>query len=214
MEFGDSLEALIPSYLVGVNRNSLKEGLKQFTPENRGKEINYENFFKIYNHNYFMQSDLVKEIRFAHWNSENTQYEKEYLDAIIVSNTCDISYSNNRDVNIKQCLLAPIIDLNEYLIDLQEKGYNEDKIRSFKQNAKAQLLSNAFYIPQHIDNGKEYLALFDRIFWFPTDELNSLIPSITEDKIASLNFFGFYLFIFKLSYHLCRLPEECDREVA
>lgn len=213
MAFGDNLESLIPSYLIGNDRSRLKEGLKQFTPELKGNPIDYSDFFKIYNHDYFMQSDIIKEIRFAFWNPENAIYEKEYPDAIIVSNTCDISYSNKRDVNIKQCLLAPIIDLNEYLIDLKEKGYTEEKVYSFKQNAKAQLLSNIFYIPQHSENAKEYIALLDRIFWFSTDELNSFIPTISEDRIASFSYFGFYLFIFKLSYHLCRLPEECDREV-
>ena len=214
MSFGDDyFEKILPSYLVEADKTRLKEALRQFTIEERGNEISYSNFYRSYDHAYFMQSDLIKEIRVSKWDDESTQFQKGYTDAIIISNTCDISFENKRDVNTKQCLFAPLIDFNEYLADLEKAGYSKDKIISFSQNVMAQLRTNIFYLPVHFKEGKEYIVLLDNIFWFPTAELNSYIENIDENRITSFTHFGFYLFILKLSYHLCRLPEQCDREV-
>ena len=214
MSFGDDyFEKILPSYLVEADKTRLKEALRQFTVEERGKEINYTNFYRSYDHAYFMQSDLIKEIRISNWDDEKAEFQKGYTDAIIISNTCDISFENKQDVNTKQCLFAPLIDFNEYLADLETAGYNKDKILNFSQNVKAQLRTNIFYLPVHFKEGKEYIILLDNIFWFPTAELNSYIDNIDENRITSFTHFGFYLFILKLSYHLCRLPEQCDREV-
>lgn len=214
MSFGDdNFEKILPSYLVDADKTRLKHALRQFTFEERGNEINYSNFYRGYDHAYFMQSDLIKEIRVSKWDDERAEFQKGYTDAIIISNTCDISFENKRDVNTKQCLFAPLVDFNEYLADLEKAGYSKDKITSFSQNVKAQLRTNIFYLPMHFKEGKEYIVLLDNIFWFPTAELNSYIDNIDENRITSFTHFGFYLFILKLSYHLCRLPEQCDREV-
>ncbi len=214
MSFGDDhFEKILPSYLVDAEKARLKQALSQFTVDERGNEINYSNFYRDYNHAYFMQSDLIKEIRIGNWNEEKGEFQKAYTDAIIISNTCDISFENKRDVNTKQCLFAPLLDFNEYLADLEIAGYSKDKINSFSQNVKAQLRTNIFYLPIHFKEGKEYIVLIDNVFWFPTSELNSYISDIEDNRITSFTHFGFYLFILKLSYHLCRLPEQCDREI-
>lgn len=215
MAFGDdNFESLLPPYLVEPEKSRLKDALKQFMPEHRGSEIDYGDFYKAYQNDYFLQGDLVKEIRIPILDQGSFTYSKAYTEAIIISNTCDISFENKRDVNSKQCLLAPVVEFKEYLKDLESQGYEVDKIKSFEQNAKAQLCTNIFYLPASSNENKEYIAILDRIFWFPTSELNSYLETIDDDRISSLSHYGFYLFILKLSYHLCRLPEQCDREVA
>lgn len=214
MPFGDDyFEKILPAYLVESDKGRLKEALRQFTIEERGKEVDYSNFYRSYDHAYFMQSDLIKEIRVSQWNEESAEFTKGYTDAIIISNTCDISFDNKHDVNTKQCLFAPLIDFNEYLSDLEAAGYSKEKISSFSQIVKAQLRTNIFYLPIYYKENKEYIVLLDNVFWFPTAELNSYIDKIDDNRTTSLTHFGFYLFILKLSYHLCRLPEQCDREV-
>jgi hypothetical protein len=215
MPFGDdSFDSLLPPYLVEPEKSRLKDALKQFTPEHRNAQIDYSDFYKNFQYDYFLQGDLVKEIRVASWNETSLNYDKAYTDAIIISNTCDISFENKREYNPKQCLLAPVISFKEYLSDLETQGYEIEKIKSFEQNVKAQLCTNIFYLPPYFNGEEEYIAILDRIFWFPTSELNSYIATIDEDRINSLNQYGFYLFVLKLSYHICRLPEQCDREVA
>jgi hypothetical protein len=212
MAFGENLELLLPSYLIDSQKSRLKDALSQFVNKD-SNEINYTDFYREFNHSYFLQSDLVREIRFAEWEDNSATFIKAYTQAIIISNTCDISFENKRSINSKQCLLAPLVDFQDYLNDLESNGYNEDQILAFSKNVRYQLSTNIFYLPQnHIDN-REYIVLLDNIFWFPTEELNSYINEIQKTRITSLSHFGFYLFILKLSYHLCRLPEQCDRAI-
>jgi hypothetical protein len=214
MSFGDDyFEKVLPNYLVEPNKSRLKRALQQFIPDERNGEIDYSDFYKTHQIDYFLQSDLVKEIRIAHWNEDVTNFDKKYTDAVIISNTCDISLENKHDLNQKQCLFAPLINFNSFLTDLRDGGYSEEKIVSFSNNVKSQLISNLFYFPLHNKEKKEYLIFLDKIFWFPTSELNSYTENIEDNRISSLTHFGFYLFILKLSYHLCRLPEQCDRNI-
>ncbi|MEP5611451.1 MAG: hypothetical protein ABJP45_04345, partial [Cyclobacteriaceae bacterium] len=60
-------------------------------------------------------------------------------------------------------------------------------------------------------NEKEYIAYLDDTSNITIEELGLLKENLSENRIASLDFFGYYLFVLKLSYHLCRLPEETDR---
>lgn len=213
MAFADDLDKIFPAYLADGGKGRLKEALEQFAPEHRGKEINYDSFYKVYDHPYFMQSDLLREIRMSHWNDSEGNYVKNYTDAIIISNTCDISSDNEHKANSKQCLFAPLLDFAAYTDNLQREGYEGEKLEQFIKTVKAQLVSNLFYLPSTRNEKKDFVVLLDRIFWFPTNELNGYIEGIQDNRIASLSHFGYYLFIMKLSYHLCRLPEQCDREV-
>jgi hypothetical protein len=212
MAFGDNFDLILPNYLVNEDKSRLRDALRQFTVNEKGNEINYTDFYKSYEHGYFMQSDLVKEIRMSLWNDEGEVFEKVYSDAIIISNTCDISFENKHSINSKQCLLAPLIDFNEYINDLVGSGYEKEKLDQFILTVKSQLVTNLFYLPLFHKDKKEYVVFLDNIFWFPAIELNSYLENIQDNRIASLSHFGYYLFILKLSYHLCRLPEQCDRE--
>ena len=212
MAFGDDLDKILPSYLVQSKKTRLKEALIQFTNDDGRKEIDYTDFYRAYHHSLFMQSDLVKEVRLPVWNDVNAVFDKGYTDAIILSNTCDISPSNEHDLNTKQCLFAPIINLNDYLQALKDEGYDAGKIIQFKNTIQAQLISNLFYLPICHKENIDYIVLLDNVFWFPKSELNSYISDIEDNRIASLSLFGYYLFILKLSYHLCRLPELNERE--
>lgn len=79
MAFGDDFDLILPNYLVDEDKARLKDALKQFTVDEKGKEINYNDFYKSYGHAYFMQSDLVKEIRMSLWNDDGAFFEKNIL---------------------------------------------------------------------------------------------------------------------------------------
>lgn len=212
MAFGESdWTSLLPSYLASENKGRLQQSIEQFHPSNR-KEIAYDNFYKNYEYNYFLQGDVVIDIRTANWNSEQKIYDKSYVEGLILSNTCDISFGNTRNINPKQCLFAPLLNLEEYLGDLITEGYSEKQVSDFKKNVKSQFYSNLFYLPALDTTKPEKIALLDHIFWHPIEELEPLMETINEERLSSLNHYGFYLLVFKLSYHFCRLPEQCDRE--
>jgi len=214
MPFGDNFESLFPSYLVDSDKGRLRNSLKQFIGGELKNEIDYSDFYKEYHYDYFMQSDLIREIRFAYWDEENKIFQKRYTDGIILSNTCDISFDNTHSINEKQCLFAPVIELADYIIDLIGAGLDQAKISQFIKTIKSQQITNILYLPANHNNSKEYVVLLDNVFWFPIKELKQYTEDISSNKISSLGYFGYYLFILKLSYHLCRLPEQCDREVA
>ena len=210
--FGDDyFEKILPSYLTSSVKDRLKEGLSQFIPDTQGNNISYDYFYSDDTHPYFKQSDLIAEIRFPQWNAVTEEFERTYTDSMLLSNTCDVNPDNPRITNTKQSIFAPIVNFREYLHDLRENGIPETQISSFENEVKRQRISNIFYLPPFEKDGPDYITLLDKVFWLPSTNLNSRLLYISEDRIKSLAYFGFYLFIFKLSYHFCRLPEEADR---
>lgn len=202
--------ALLPSFLTSSDKERLKQALAQFKKDDH-KNISYLDFYSMYDYNYFLQADILSEIRYPKWDHTNRVYKASFPDSIIISNSCDISFENNRNINPKQCLFAPLVELAEFESDLIAAGYEASKLNQLFSEIRRQSISNLLYLPHRPDNKKEYIAFLDRLFWLPIDDLNSLVGSIKDDRVASLNQFGYYLFVLKLSYHICRLPEEIDR---
>lgn len=217
MKFGeDNFELLLPSYLTSEQKTRLKDALAQFTIQRETKnpsgELGYSNFVTRQACEYFKQSDLVYQIRYPHLNENTFEFEKYYTTAIILSNTCDISDDNTHTLNKKQCVLAPIIELDLYIETLKTlDDFSDPRLASFLNELKLQRITNIFYISDN--GGSEYIALLDKIFWFPTDELNSYLEEIDETKLLSLTQFGYYLFLLKLTFHFSRFPEALDRAV-
>jgi hypothetical protein len=133
----DHFERILSPYLTADTKSRLKEGLQQFFPESLAQEIRYDNFYKGDVDPYFKQADLIAEIRSPEWNSVSRQYDALYTDAILLSNTCDVSPGNQRGVNLKQALFAPVISLQEYIKDLRQNGYANAQIVLKKQIDKA-----------------------------------------------------------------------------
>lgn len=206
-------DMIFPSYLTIEDKSRLSEWLKQFKNHSdqtwNSSKIDYTNFISTNPDQSFLQSDLIKEIRYANLIEVEGQltFEKTYTNAIILSNSCDINPENDRNWNVKECVLAPVIKLSEYQNNLIENDYS-DYARIIEE-IKQQKITNLFYIPDLNSDG--YIAKLDKSFWFSAEELNSYTEDISENRILSLTLFGYYLFLVKLSYHFCRFPSEKDR---
>jgi hypothetical protein len=208
-DFG-MIEHLFPEYLTKTEKGRLLQALEQFKDEkatSKWSTKTYSNFYAPANYPYFLQGDLVREIRYPNWNKAENIFQRTFTDAIIISNTCDLDLSNLRKAH-KQVVLAPLLELEEYINELAIFDVN---IEETLQKIRTQSTSNILYLPPNLSNGKEYICHFDKAFWFPTEELNSYSTDIGITRIASLDYFGYYLFLVKLSYHFCRLPEEKQR---
>tara|TARA_R110000868_G_scaffold33567_8_gene121650 strand:- start:1186 stop:1809 length:624 start_codon:yes stop_codon:yes gene_type:complete len=203
MDFIEKLDALMPDYLTDENKNRLREGLRQFTNESIISK-NYTDFYSTTQYDFFLQGDLIRQLRFPVFDFKKGNYSKKYFDALVVSNTCDIDKNNNQKIP-KEVLLAKAIPLDEYILDL--KKINVEKIDEKIIQIKKQFYSNLLYLPP-TKNSKEYIVLLDDICQISRQELNNLMDDIPNNRIDVLDHFGYYLFVFKLSYHLCRLPEE------
>lgn len=205
----NSLEDLLPlpSYLTAERKDRLKKSLMQFTGQDIAHK-NYTDFYSSHIHKIFLQGDLIREFRFSSFNFNTGLYEKIYMDAIIISNTCDFDPNNSSSLR-RNVLIAPIIPLEEYIKELQGEGVED--IKNKVAQIKKQLYSNLLYLPVTNDR-VEYIAILDIIQEITKDELNNLLTKIPDSRIETLDYFGYYLFVLKLSYHLCRLPEDKYRE--
>ena len=203
------IEHLFPDYLTATEKGRLFQALEQFKDAHaKGKWSNkvYSHFYATSADNYFLQGDLIREIRYPDWNSEDKIYQRTYTDALILSNTCDLDLTNIRKA-YKQVVLAPIIELDQYIEEFTDEQDLEEMVKSIKSQTK----SNILYLPPNLMSDKDYICHLDKAFWFPIEELNSYLPDIAQTRISSLDYFGYYLFLVKLSYHFCRLPEEKQR---
>ena len=204
-DFG-MIEHLFPEYLTKPQKGRLLEALAQFKDATDSRKWNskiYSGFYAPNRYDYFLQGDLVREIRYPDYDKEGKSFKRAFTDALILSNTCDLDVTNIRKTS-KQVVLAPLLELSRYT-------ENQVGLDDIIKDMKSQTISNIFYLPPNPKNGKEYICHLDKAFWFPTEELNTYVADMPQNHIASLDYFGYYLFLVKLSYHFCRLPEEKQR---
>lgn len=208
-----ALETFLPGYLRPDVKNRLQSGLKSFfNDETPNRERNYSGFYLLNAPLYLMQSDVVQSVRAIEWDLSIHDYVLCYTPAMILSNTCDITPENIRNANVKQVMLAPIIPLDEYEKDLRKAQIGSDQLRSFLTTLRRQELSNIFYLPPNHRNGKEYMVVLDKAFWQPLNAIETINSNLQQQRFLSLSHWGFYLFLLKISYHWCRLPETDDRQ--
>lgn len=201
----------LPSYLTTEEKGRLNHALQQFKDE-QGKvwhQRHNTHFYTQKKFDSFLQGDLLLQIRYPSWNNQTNTFNKVYIDTIILSNTCDLDLNNDRTIT-KEVVLAPMTEYSLYIDELA-LVLGKTVPPSLEDAIKAQTYSSLFYLPKTPVNSIDYVCHFDKAFWFPTEELHSYLPDIEQTRIASLDYFGYYLFLVKLSYHFCRLPEEKQR---
>lgn len=124
---------------------------------------------------------------------------------IILSNSCDISKENSRVLPVN-VTFAPIIKLSRMIARLKEHGLDENKINSRVLGIREQRISNIFYLPSDGILDEDYIALLDDIHSMPIN-----LHKTSERKLFTLSMAGFYIFLFKISVHFCRIQENIDR---
>jgi hypothetical protein len=200
------IEKFFPIELTEQRKGRLRDGLKTFALGTSPKT--YTDFYLASIPNYFLQGDLIFDLRFPQWDTENRIFEKAYFKSIILSNSCDIDEANQATRTLpKRVIIAKLFTLADFEEGLQT--LNIENSNAIVVNLKNQEYSNLMYFPPI--NNIEYIAFFDELGSITNEELNVLKSNISNNRIASLDLFGHYLLVFKLSYHLCRLPEEIDR---
>jgi hypothetical protein len=131
------------------------------------------------------------------------------VQAVILTNSCDIAGDNAR-LQSQQINFVPLIILDRYLELLRTNGISAERVDQHARDIRAQLITDIFYLPSDSEAGPERIALLHDIHTVP-------LPSFQNDqgkeRLFSLSDVGFYLFIFKLSVHFCRLHENIDRSM-
>lgn len=124
---------------------------------------------------------------------------------IVLSNSCDVSAENAR-VLPPNVTFAPIVKLSKIVERFEAHGLDGEKVASRLTDIKAQRVTSMFYLPADGMLDEDHVVLLDDLHSMPVE----VHPKAAE-KLFTLSMAGFYLFIFKLSVHFCRLHEDVDR---
>lgn len=124
---------------------------------------------------------------------------------IVLSNSCDVS-TENRRVRPPKVVFAPIIRLSKVVTRFEDRGLDGGRINDRIASIKRQQTSNVFYLPAGGPLSEDYVVFLDDLHSMPIEAHRK-----TAKKLFTLSMAGFYLFVFKLSVHFCRLHENVDR---
>lgn len=129
------------------------------------------------------------------------------ITGIVITNSCDLTADNARLVPSK-LTFAPLIPLSGYLSVLERGGVTKERILQHAGDIRAQAVNSMFYLPSTHDLIEEHVALLFDLHTVPTQAFEQ---DDGKRRVFSLSDIGFYLFVFKLSVHFCRLHENIDR---
>ncbi len=196
----DSIKDQIPYYLTEQQKEGLLKALNNFLKD----PIRETDYYDSYGHkDELLQGDSWTKLQIRNFDTG----EKGEILGIILSNTCDVTPDNKRDLPTK-ITFAPLIPLPAYVELLEKTGIDPDKIKNKIISIKEQKVTNIFFLPASSVLQRDYIALFDELHTMPSKvfELEK-----NKSKVFTLGYFGFYLFIFKLSIHFCRFHENVTR---
>lgn len=193
----DDIQDHIPRYLTVDAKDGIVRALKEDFPY----KINY---YTGLHQNELLQGDGWNRLDII--NLETAQ--KRDIKGIILSNSCDVSSKNQRDLP-SRIVFAPIIPVVDYERCLAVSGVSHDKINAKITAIKEQRVTSLFYLPQGGWLESDYCAVLDDLHSLPA---NRFYGNVEKTKQFTLSQVGFYLFLFKLSIHFCRFHENVLRD--
>lgn len=196
----DSLHDQIPYYLTRDQKEGLLKALKDF-PRNTPYYLTGQ--YKEEYQEKLLQGDGWTKLKIFNFYTG----EKASINGIVLSNTCDVTPENARELPVN-IVFAPIVLLSAYSAALEKGGISSEKIQQKILAIKAQQITTIFYLPAGDGLDKDHMVLLDDIHTIPAKAFEQ---ETGKSKQFTLSLFGFYLFVFKLSVHFCRLHEGVNR---
>lgn len=191
----EDIKEHIPYYLTQEAKEGLIKALKDF-PE----KVNY---YTTKHQDELLQGDG--------WNNLDIisveTAERKSIKGIILSNSCDISPENSRDVPAR-IVFAPIVPLSLYE-NLLTSGIDPKKVSSKVSSIKLQKVTSLFYLPKGGCLESDHIAVLDDLHTLPVQRF---CIKTDREKQFTLSQVGFYLFLLKLSIHFCRFHENVFRD--
>ncbi|MGI8655744.1 MAG: hypothetical protein ACR2LC_11050 [Pyrinomonadaceae bacterium] len=128
--------------------------------------------------------------------------------AMVISNTCDTSFSNARLLSPK-IAYCPIVKLSNYITLLRRNSIPESRIDTHIKEIRKQWITSIFFLPKGGSLPEDCVVLLDNL---NSCDVGYLSPeSVISLRLFSLSNYGFYVFLFKLAVHLTRIRESEDR---
>lgn len=190
----ESIEKQIPYYLTEDAKIGLVNALNAF-PHNTEYYLSRRNELK----NELLQGDLFAKLPIQQGD------EKKFVKGIILSNSCDISPDNKRDLPVN-VLFAPLVILDDYIKLLSSLKKSSEAIDEKIRIIREQRITNIFYLPASPEDERpECIVFLDQVYFIRSKNILDLLSS--GNKLATLSQVGFYIFLLKLSVHFCRFHE-------
>jgi len=199
MNIKESIKQFLPKYLSETDQKNLLQELDSF-PDNIDAR-----FFTttLKDEAIIFQGDGISGLQISNFPDSNIFTAK----CIITANTCDIDSSNKRlfDSRLTYC---PLLSLEKYVANLQNKGIAKIKINDHVSAIKSQKITQILYIPS---NGKlpETIVFLDRINNCKVSVIDK--ENISENRLFTLSNYGFYMLLLKLSISFTRIGESVNR---
>ncbi|MFD2614462.1 hypothetical protein [Paenibacillus gansuensis] len=181
-EFINFVEELFPS-IKPYTKENVKQAIKQF--QSSGKT---QKFCKAQPFPFLSQGDIVESLPFLRF-TENGEEKRYVTKGMLLSNTCDAE-------NDKEILFAPLLPIKDLKVDEL----------AVKNNMNYRLL----YIPDA--DLTDYVVDLSLINSYSKRLITHGISEGILKKTLSLNSYGYYLFLTKLTIHLLRPENEEVRE--
>ena len=196
MEFDPrNVETFLTPYLREDRKKGFLEALRDFPPT--------KNFYQNVGDPEPLQGDCwagVTVINFA-------DSRRDRIKGLVLSNSCDIAEANPRPFPVG-LNFAPLVPLARYEDTLQRAIGNRDRVANHIGDVRAQKVSSLFFLPDVGTLGGDSVAILDDVHTVPLDYFTR---DSAKSRVFSLSDVGFWLFLFKLSFHFCRFHERVDR---
>lgn len=201
MTLEDEIKIYLPKYLSAENYETLIKELEDFP-----KNIDQRMYTSLVDENLLCQGDIIKNMPYS--EIEHIERGVKNTDCIVLSNTCDVDPNNKRLFN-SRIMYAPLIELNKYKQILKGKGTATDQqINDHIRSIKEQQISQILYLPKSFAFN-ESIVFLDRVINIDNRTIDRM--SLKQRRLVSLSDYGFYLLLFKISVHFCRLQENVER---
>ncbi len=194
----ESLKEQIPYYLTKEQKEGFLTALRDF----QDSPVNTNYYFNGY------PNELLQGDGWTHLQARRFETgEKESILGIVLSNTCDVTPEHQRDFPVR-IAFAPLIPVAAYVGLLQNAGVDPNEIQDKVASIKEQKVTSIFFLPAGNGLQRDHIALFDELYTMPAEAFE---VEKARAKVFTLSMIGFYLFVFKLSYHFCRFSEDVAR---
>ena len=196
----DELRTYLPKYLSEENYQTLLGELKSF-PDNIDKRF----YTSSLDQTVLFQGDgydILPVVDLAHMERGS-----KYKPALIISNTCDMDLSNKRFYP-SSIMYAPLISIDKYKMTLLSSEISETKIETHLSDIRKQRVSSILYLPAD-SKIQESIVFLDRVYNIDNRFIDR--KTLSLHRLFSLSDYGFYLLMFKMSVHFCRIRECVNR---
>lgn len=189
------LNVFIPSYFTKERRHGIEVALSDI-PKAKNYYYNQEDKEAL-------QGDGWK--GFTVFNFKTG--ERKLSQGLVLTNSCDLASANKR-VMPPLVTFAPLATLASFLEKLRQSGVTPDRIAQYQEDIRAQKIDSIFYLPPAGHEARpELIAILADAHSMPL----SALQESGGERLFSLSDVGFWIFIFKLSVHFCRMHEGVTR---